>query len=151
MIDSFDFHNFVNKSIENNLANTSENKLQLFLARTNKLTRGENYFSEEENELFNISNNSILDIYNSAVSLKKEEKTEDDLHKCYFNGKKESNSNKVDYSKKQKIFNINLLNKYDVFDNIENATLSNEKILQKNKVLPTIKRRRENHKNGIFQ
>ena len=79
--------------------------------------------------------------------MKKEEKTKDDLLKYYFNNKKENKSNIVDYAKKRKIFNVIQIKKFDMLNNKENASLSNENILRKNKVFPTIKRRRENQDN----
>ena len=102
---------------------------------------------ESENSLFNISRNSKLDIFKPVLPLKKEEKTKDDLLKYYFNNKKENKSNIVDYAKKRKIFNVIQIKKFDMFNNKENASLSNENILRKNKVFPTIKRRRENQDN----
>ena len=147
MIESSDFHDFEHKSIENKLANTTENNLQLFFAQTNNFNSSDNDFSESENSLFNISRNSKLDIFKSVLPLKKEEKTKDDLLKYYFNNKKENKSNIVDYAKKRKIFNVIQIKKFDMFNNKENASLSNENILRKNKVFPTIKRRRENQDN----
>ena len=147
MIESSDFHDFEHKSIENKLANTTENNLQLFFAQTNNFYSSDNYFSESENTLFNISRNSKLDIFKPVLPLKKEEKTKDDLLKYYFNNKKENKSNIVDYAKKRKIFNVIQIKKFDMFNNKENASLSNENILRKNKVFPTIKRRRENQDN----
>ena len=147
MIESSDFHDFEHKSIENKLANTTENNLQLFFAQTNNFYSSDNYFSESENTLFNISRNSKLDIFKPVLPLKKEEKTKDDLLKYYFNNKKENKSNIVDYAKKHKIFNVIQIKKFDMLNNKENASLSNENILRKNKVFPTIKRRRENQDN----
>ena len=147
MIESSDFHDFEHKSIENKLANTTENNLNLFFAQTNNFYSSDNYFSESENSLFNISRNSKLDIFKPILPLKKEEKTKDDLLKYYFNNKKENKSNIVDYAKKRKIFNVIQIKKFDMFNNKENASLSNENILRKNKVFPTIKRRRENQDN----
>ena len=147
MIESSDFHDFVHKSIENKFANTTENNLQLFFAQTNNFNSSDNDFSESENSLFNISRNSKLDIFNPVLPLKKEEKTKDDLLKYYFNNKKENKSNIVDYAKKRKIFNVIQIKKFDMLNNKENASLSNENILRKNKVFPTIKRRRENQDN----
>ena len=147
MIESSDFHDFEHKSIENKLANTTENNLQLFFAQTNNFNSSDNDFSESENSLFNISRNSKLDIFKSVLPLKKEEKTKDDLLKYYFNNKKENKSNIVDYAKKRKIFNVIQIKKFDMLNNKENASLSNENILRKNKVFPTIKRRRENQDN----
>ena len=147
MIESSDFHDFEHKSIENKLANTTENNLELFFVRTNNFYSSDNYFSESENTLFNISRNSKLDIFKPVLPLKKEEKTKDDLLKYYFNNKKENKSNIVDYAKKRKIFNVIQIKKFDMFNNKENASLSNENILRKNKVFPTIKRRRENQDN----
>ena len=147
MIESSDFHDFVHKSIENKLVNTTENNLQIFFAQTNNFNSSDNDFSESENSLFNISRNSKLDIFNPVLPLKKEEKTKDDLLKYYFNNKKENKSNIVDYAKKRKIFNVIQIKKFDMFNNKENASLSNENILRKNKVFPTIKRRRENQDN----
>ena len=147
MIESSDFHDFVHKSIENKFANTTENNLQLFFAQTNNFNSSDNDFSESENSLFNISRNSKLDIFKPVLPLKKEEKTKDDLLKYYFNNKKENKSNIVDYAKKRKIFNVIQIKKFDMLNNKENASLSNENILRKNKVFPTIKRRRENQDN----
>ena len=147
MIESSDFHDFEHKSIENKLANTTENNLQLFFAQTNNFNSSDNDFSESENSLFNISRNSKLDIFKPILPLKKEEKTKDDLLKYYFNNKKENKSNIVDYAKKRKIFNVIQIKKFDMLNNKENASLSNENILRKNKVFPTIKRRRENQDN----
>ena len=147
MIESSDFHDFEHKSIENKLANTTENNLQLFFAQTNNFYSSDNDFSESENSLFNISRNSKLDIFKPVLPLKKEEKTKDDLLKYYFNNKKENKSNIVDYAMKRKIFNVIQIKKFDMFNNKENASLSNENILRKNKVFPTIKRRRENQDN----
>ena len=147
MIESSDFHDFEHKSIENKLANTTENNLHLFFAQTNNFYSSDNDFSESENSLFNISRNSKLDIFKPVLPLKKEEKTKDDLLKYYFNNKKENKSNIVDYAKKRKIFNVIQIKKFDMFNNKENASLSNENILRKNKVFPTIKRRRENQDN----
>ena len=147
MIESSDFHDFVHKSIENKFANTTENNLQLFFAQTNNFNSSDNDFSESENSLFNISRNSKLDIFNPVLPLKKEEKTKDDLFMHYFYNKKENKSNIVDYAKKRKIFNVIQIKKFDMFNNKENASLSNENILRKNKVFPTIKRRRENQDN----
>ena len=75
MIESSDFHDFEHKSIENKLANTTENNLELFFVRTNNFYSSDNYFSESENTLFNISRNSKLDIFKPVLPLKKEEKT----------------------------------------------------------------------------
>ena len=147
MIESSDFHEFEHKLIENKLVNTTENNLQIFFAQTNNFNSSDNDFSESENSLFNISRNSKLDIFKPILPLKKEEKTKDDLFMHYFNNKKENKSNIVDYAKKRKIFNVIQIKKFDMLNNKENASLSNENILRKNKVFPTIKRRRENQDN----
>jgi hypothetical protein len=154
MINSFDFLDFVNKSTETKLAITTSHKLNLFLAEVNKISSNDSYSTKDEDEndpnfesdFFGIMNVSSEEEDIPSISLK-EEKTEDDFFAHYFNSCKNKSSKNEFRGQKRKLFKVNYRKRSDEFHDIEEESSSKEKIFLENKVLPTIKRRRENQDN----
>ena len=152
MLESYDL---TEKSIRNKLATTTEAKLKSFLLGNFIIPENEAYSTTDENsknieidkDVFNISNHSSLKYISPILPLMEEEKTEEELLYHYSNSIKDNNLNKIFNREKRKLFKVNYRIRFDEFNEIENASLSslfNEKIFRNNKLLPKIKRRREN-------
>ena len=157
MIESFDFLDFVNKSTEHNKFNTTSNHLKSFLSQCNKLYSSDSFSTKDddeyevifENEVSDILNYSRIQRVNPTLSLKEEEETEENFDH-YFNSVMENNQNSSIFDQKRKLFKVNYRNNFDEFKEISNAPLSQlsiKKTFLNNKVLPNIKRRRENQDN----
>ena len=157
MIESFDFIDFVNKSNENKIPNTTSNKLKLFFSQSSKISSSDSYSKKDleenklniENDFLDIMNNSNIENESHILPLNKEEKTEENLE-LYFNSDKENNQNSSFFGQKRKIFKINYRNRFDEVKEISYISLSKlsiEKTIINKTVLPTIKRRRENQDN----
>ena len=158
------------KSTGRNLHTTTELNLKSFLAPTYKLSESEIYYTNigtvngtmnglDQNELDidEYSNetkidNDAFDIKSSSKkenenqSLKEEEKEKEELLSHYFKSSKDNNANKILCDRRQNIFQVNyrIRNDFKEIDNDLLSELSNEKIFLNDKVLPKIKRRREN-------
>ena len=152
MLESYDL---TEKSIRNKLATTTEAKLKSFLSGNFIIPENEAYSTTDENskdfeidkDVFNFSNHSSLKYISPILPLMEEEKTEEELLYHYSNSTKDNNLNKILNREKRKLFKVNYRIRFDEFNEIENASLSslfNEKIFLNNKLLPKIKRRREN-------
>ena len=157
MISSFDFLEFVNKSNENKIVNTTSNHLKSFLSQCNKLYSNDSFSTQDEEEYEVILENEVSDIVNYSrienmiptLPLKEEEETEENFAH-YFNSVKENNQNSSFFDQKRKLFKVNYRNRFDELNELSNtslSTLSNKGTFLNNKVLPTIKRRRENQDN----
>ena len=157
MIESFDFLDFVNKSTEHKNVNTTSNHLKSFLSQCNKLYLSDSFSTKDddeyevifENEVSDILNYSRIQRVNPTLSLKEEEETEENFDH-YFNSVMENNQNSSIFDQKRKLFKVNYRNNFDEFKEISNAPLSPlsiKKTFLNNKVLPNIKRRRENQDN----
>ena len=152
MIESFDFLDFVNKSNENKKPNTTSNNLKLFFSQSSKLHSSDSYSTKDEDDYDNNIGNDFLDIadysgienLNPTLPLKEEVETEENFS-LYFNSVKENNQNSSFLGQKRKLFKINYRKKYDESNEISPSSV--EKAFLNNKVLPTIKRRRENQDN----
>ena len=152
MLESYDF---TEKSIRNKLATTTEAKLKSFLSGKYFISENEVYSTTDEDskdneiekDVFNLFNHSSLKYISPILPLIEEEKTEEELLYHYSNSIKDNNLNKIFNREKRKLFKVNYRIRFDEFNEIENASLSslfNEKIFRNNKLLPKIKRRREN-------
>ena len=157
MIESFDFLDFVNKSTEHKNVNTTSNHLKSFLSQCNKLYSSDSFSTKDddeyevffENEVSDILNYSRIQRVNPTLSLKEEEETEENFDH-YFNSVMENSQNSSFFDQKRKLFKVNYRNNFDEFKEISNAPLSPlsiKKTFLNNKVLPNIKRRRENQDN----
>ena len=157
MIESFDFLDFANKSNKNIIPNTTSNNLKLFFSSSGKLSSSDSYSSKDlednndntENDFLDIMNNSLIEKENSILPLNKEKETEENLA-LYFKSDKENNQNSSILGQKRKVFEIHYGNRFDEVKEISYLSLSKlsiEKTILNNKVLPTIKRRRENQDN----
>ena len=155
MLESFDF---TEKTIRNILSTTTEAKLKSFLSSAYIFSKNETYSTidddsnenEIEKDVFNISNNSNLKYVDPIQPLIEEEKIEEGLLFYYPSSIKDNNSNKIFNREKRKLFKVNYRIRFDKFKDNEKASLSslfNEKTFLNNKLLPTIKRRRENMDN----
>ena len=152
MIESFDFLDFVNKSNENKKPNTTSNNLKLFFSQSSKLHSSDSYSTKDEddydikigNDFLDIADYSGIENLNPTLPLKEEVETEENFS-LYFNGVKENNQNSSFLGQKRKLFKINYRKKYDESNEISPSSV--EKAFLNNKVLPTIKRRRENQDN----
>jgi len=152
MIESFDFLDVVNKSNENKKPNTTSNNLKLFFSQSSKLHSSDSYSTKDEDDYDNNIGNDFLDIadysgienLNPTLPLKEEVETEENFS-LYFNSVKENNQNSSFLGQKRKLFKINYRKKYDESNEIYPSSV--EKAFLNNKVLPTIKRRRENQDN----
>ena len=158
------------KSTGRNLHTTTELNLKSFLTPTYKLSESEIYYTnigtvngtmngldQKELDLDEYSNetkidNDAFDIKSSSKkenenqSLKEEEKEKEELLSHYFKSSKDNNTNKIFCDRRQNIFQVNyrIRNDFKEIDNDLLSELSNEKIFLNDKVLPKIKRRREN-------
>ena len=152
MIESFDFLDFVNKSNENKKPNTTSNNLKLFFSQSSKLHSSDSYSTKDEddydinigNDFLDIADYSGIENLNPTLPLKEEVETEENFS-LYFNSVKENNQNSSFLGQKRKLFKINYRKKYDESNEIYPSSV--EKAFLNNKVLPTIKRRRENQDN----
>ena len=152
MIESFDFLDVVNKSNENKKPNTTSNNLKLFFSQSSKLHSSDSYSTKDEddydiniaNDFLDIANYSGIENLNPSLPLKEEVETEENFS-LYFNSVKENNQNSSFLGQKRKLFKINYRKKYDESNEISPSLV--EKAFLNNKVLPTIKRRRENQDN----
>ena len=152
MIESFDFLDVVNKSNENKKPNTTSNNLKLFFSQSSKLHSSDSYSTKDEddydikigNDFLDIADYSGIENLNPTLPLKEEVETEENFS-LYFNGVKENNQNSSFLGQKRKLFKINYRKKYDESNEISPSSV--EKAFLNNKVLPTIKRRRENQDN----
>ena len=152
MIESFDFLDFVNKSNENKKPNTTSNNLKLFFYQSSKLHSSDSYSTKDEddydinigNDFLDIADYSGIENLNPTLPLKEEVETEENFS-LYFNSVKENNQNSSFLGQKRKLFKINYRKKYDESNEISPSSV--EKTFLNNKVLPTIKRRRENQDN----
>ena len=152
MIESFDFLDFVNKSNENKKPNTTSNNLKLFFSQSSKLHSSDSYSTKDEddydinigNDFLDIADYSGIENLNPTLALKEEVETEENFS-LYFNSVKENNQNSSFLGQKRKLFKINYRKKYDESNEISPSSV--EKAFLNNKVLPTIKRRRENQDN----
>ena len=152
MIESFDFLDFVNKSNENKIPNTTSNHLKLFFSQSSKLHSSNSYSTKDEddydinigNDFLDIADYSGIENLNPTLPLKEEVETEENFS-LYFNSVKENNQNSSFLGQKRKLFKINYRKKYDESNEIYPSSV--EKAFLNNKVLPTIKRRRENQDN----
>ena len=152
MIESFDFLDVVNKSNENKKPNTTSNNLKLFFSQRSKFHSSDSYSTKDEDEYDINIGNDFLDIadysgienLNPTLPLKEEVETEENFS-LYFNSVKENNQNSSFLGQKRKLFKINYRKKYDESNEIYPSSV--EKAFLNNKVLPTIKRRRENQDN----
>ena len=152
MIESFDFLDVVNKSNENKKPNTTSNNLKLFFSQSSKLHSSDSYSTKDEddydinigNDFLDIADYSGIENLNPTLSLKEEVETEENFS-LYFNSVKENNQNSSFLGQKRKLFKINYRKKYDESNEIYPSSV--EKAFLNNKVLPTIKRRRENQDN----
>ena len=152
MIESFDFLDVVNKSKENIKPNTTSNNLKLFFSQSSKLHSSDSYSTKDEddydinigNDFLDIADYSGIENLNPTLALKEEVETEENFS-LYFNSVKENNQNSSFLGQKRKLFKINYRKKYDESNEISPSSV--EKAFLNNKVLPTIKRRRENQDN----
>ena len=152
MIESFDFLDVVNKSNENKKPNTTSNNLKLFFSQSSKLHSSDSYSTKDEddydinigNDFLDIADYSGIENLNPTLPLKEEVETEENFS-LYFNSAKENNQNSSFLGQKRKLFKINYRKKYDESNEISPSLV--EKAFLNNKVLPTIKRRRENQDN----
>ena len=152
MIESFDFLDFVNKSNENKKPNTTSNNLKLFFSQSSKLHSSDSYSTKDDgdydinigNDFLDIADYSGIENLNPTLPLKEEVETEENFS-LYFNSVKENNQNSSFLGQKRKLFKINYRKKYDESNEISPSSV--EKAFLNNKVLPTIKRRRENQDN----
>ena len=152
MIESFDFLDVVNKSNENKKPNTTSNNLKLFFSQSSKLHSSDSYTTKDEddydinigNDFLDIADYSGIENLNPTLPLKEEVETEENFS-LYFNSVKENNQNSSFLGQKRKLFKINYRKKYDESNEIYPSSV--EKAFLNNKVLPTIKRRRENQDN----
>ena len=152
MIESFDFLDVVNKSNENKKPNTTSNNLKLFFSQSSKLHSSDLYSTKDEddydiniaNDFLDIANYSGIENLNPSLPLKEEVETEENFS-LYFNSVKENKQNSSFLGQKRKLFKINYRKKYDESNEISPSLV--EKAFLNNKVLPTIKRRRENQDN----
>ena len=152
MIESFDFLDVVNKSNENKKPNTTSNNLKLFFYQSSKLHSSDSYSTKDEddydinigNDFLDIADYSGIENLNPTLPLKEEVETEENFS-LYFNSVKENNQNSSFLGQKRKLFKINYRKKYDESNEIYPSSV--EKAFLNNKVLPTIKRRRENQDN----
>ena len=152
MIESFDFLDVVNKSKENIKPNTTSNNLKLFFSQSSKLHSSDSYSTKDEddydinigNDFLDIADYSGIENLNPSLPLKEEVETEENFS-LYFNSVKENNQNSSFLGQKRKLFKINYRKKYDESNEIYPSSV--EKAFLNNKVLPTIKRRRENQDN----
>ena len=152
MIESFDFLDVVNKSNENKKPNTTSNNLKLFFSQSSKLHSSDLYSTKDEddydinigNDFLDIADYSGIENLNPTLPLKEEVETEENFS-LYFNSVKENNQNSSFLGQKRKLFKINYRKKYDESNEISPSSV--EKAFLNNKVLPTIKRRRENQDN----
>ena len=152
MIESFDFLDVVNKSNENKKPNTTSNNLKLFFSQSSKLHFSDSYSTKDEddydinigNDFLDIADYSGIENLNPTLPLKEEVETEENFS-LYFNSVKENNQNSSFLGQKRKLFKINYRKKYDESNEISPSSV--EKTFLNNKVLPTIKRRRENQDN----
>ena len=152
MIESFDFLDVVNKSNENKKPNTTSNNLKLFFSQSSKLHSSDSYSTKDEddydinigNDFLDIADYSGIENLNPTLALKEEVETEENFS-LYFNSVKENNQNSSFLGQKRKLFKINYRKKYDESNEISPSSV--EKAFLNNKVLPTIKRRRENQDN----
>ena len=152
MIESFDFLDVVNKSNENKKPNTTSNNLKLFFSQSSKLHSSDSYSTKDEddydinigNDFLDIADYSGIENLNPSLPLKEEVETEENFS-LYFNSVKENNQNSSFLGQKRKLFKINYRKKYDESNEIYPSLV--EKAFLNNKVLPTIKRRRENQDN----
>ena len=152
MIESFDFLDVVNKSKENIKPNTTSNNLKLFFSQSSKLHSSDSYSTKDEddydinigNDFLDIADYSGIENLNPTLPLKEEVETEENFS-LYFNSVKENNQNSSFLGQKRKLFKINYRKKYDESNEIYPSSV--EKAFLNNKVLPTIKRRRENQDN----
>ena len=152
MIESFDFLGVVNKSNENKKPNTTSNNLKLFVSQNSKLHSSDSYSTKDEddydinigNDFLDIADYSGIENLNPTLPLKEEIETEENFS-LYFNSVKENNQNSSFLGQKRKLFKINYRKKYDESNEIYPSSV--EKAFLNNKVLPTIKRRRENQDN----
>ena len=158
------------KSTGRNLHTTTELNLKSFLTPTYKLSESEIYYTnigtvngtmngldQKELDIDEYSNetktdNDAFDIKSSSKkenenqSLKEDEKEKEELLSHYFKSSKDNNANKIFCDRRQNIFQVNyrIRNDFKEIDNDLLSELSNEKIFLNDKVLPKIKRRREN-------
>ena len=152
MIESFDFLDVVNKSKENIKPNTTSNNLKLFFSQSSKFHASDSYSTKDEddydinigNDFLDIADYSGIENLNPTLPLKEEVETEENFS-LYFNSVKENNQNSSFLGQKRKLFKINYRKKYDESNEISPSSV--EKAFLNNKVLPTIKRRRENQDN----
>ena len=152
MIESFDFLGFVNKLNENKKPNTTSNNLKLFFSQSSKFHSSDSYSTKDEddydinigNDFLDIADYSGIENLNPTLPLKEEVETEENFS-LYFNSVKENNQNSSFLGQKRKLFKINYRKKYDESNEIYPSSV--EKAFLNNKVLPTIKRRRENQDN----
>ena len=152
MIESFDFLDVVNKSKENIKPNTTSNNLKLFFSQSSKFHSSDSYSTKDEddydinigNDFLDIADYSGIENLNPTLPLKEEVETEENFS-LYFNSVKENNQNSSFLGQKRKLFKINYRKKYDESNEISPSSV--EKAFLNNKVLPTIKRRRENQDN----
>ena len=152
MIESFDFLDVVNKSNENKKPNTTSNNLKLFFSQSSKLHSSDSYSTKDEgdydinigNDFLDIADYSGIENLNPTLPLKEEVETEENFS-LYFNSVKENNQNSSFLGQKRKLFKINYRKKYDESNEIYPSSV--EKAFLNNKVLPKIKRRRENQDN----
>ena len=152
MIESFDFLDVVNKSNENKKPNTTSNNLKLFFSQSSKLHSSDSYSTKDDgdydinigNDFLDIADYSGIENLNPTLPLKEEVETEENFS-LYFNSVKENNQNSSFLGQKRKLFKINYRKKYDESNEISPSSV--EKAFLNNKVLPTIKRRRENQDN----
>ena len=152
MIESFDFLDVVNKSNENKKPNTTSNNLKLFFSQSSKFHSSDSYSTKDEddydinigNDFLDIADYSGIENLNPTLPLKEEVETEENFS-LYFNSVKENNQNSSFLGQKRKLFKINYRKKYDESNEISPSLV--EKAFLNNKVLPTIKRRRENQDN----
>ena len=152
MIESFDFLDVVNKSNENKKPNTTSNNLKLFFSQSSKFHSSDSYSTKDEddydinigNDFLDIADYSGIENLNPTLALKEEVETEENFS-LYFNSVKENNQNSSFLGQKRKLFKINYRKKYDESNEIYPSSV--EKAFLNNKVLPTIKRRRENQDN----
>jgi hypothetical protein len=96
------------------------------------------------NDFLDIADYSGIENLNPTLPLKEEVETEENFS-LYFNSVKENNQNSSFLGQKRKLFKINYRKKYDESNEISPSLV--EKAFLNNKVLPTIKRRRENQDN----
>ena len=157
------------KSTGRNMHTTTELNLKSFLTPAYKLSESEIYtnigtvngtmngldqkeldideYSNEtkiDNDAFDIKSTSKKE--NENQSLKEEEKEKEELLPHYYKSSKDNNANKIFCDRRQNIFQVNyrIRNDFKEIDNDLLSELSNEKIFLNDKVLPKIKRRREN-------